>query len=326
VARAPRALVAALTVAILSGACAQGPLREALGPDAADTKVAAVPGQSSHQSELQKATEYWGKAYAKNPRDLKAALAFARNLRAMGEKGQALSVLQQASIYAGNNRELAGEYGRLALEQGQLGLAQKLLDAADDPARPDWRIVSARGTALAKQGQYKDAIPLYERALTLSHNNPSILSNLAMAHVAEGQAARAEELLRLAVAEAGSDDVRVRQNLALVLGLQGKHEEAQPLAARDLSADAAASDTEYVRRLVRNDPATEGASAPASVAAAPAAAAPVKTASAKAKPPLRPTQEGPAVAGWATSVAEAPAAMASGAAVPAGPALRATTR
>ena len=92
-------------------------------------------------------------------------------------------MLQQASVYHGTNRALNAEYGRLALEFDQVSLAQKLLEQADDPANPDWRVISARGTVLAKQGVYKDAIALYQRALTVAPEEASILNNLAMAYV-----------------------------------------------------------------------------------------------------------------------------------------------
>src|SRR5690606_16301375 len=136
------------------------------------------------------------------------------------QKHAALSVLQQASLYHGNDRELASEYGRLALEFGQVGLAEKLLAIADDPLRPDWRVISAKGTVLAKRGDYKGAIPYYERALQLAPDQSSVLNNLAMALAADGQPDRAERLLRRAL-EDRSADPKVRQNLVVVLGLQG---------------------------------------------------------------------------------------------------------
>ena len=50
------------------------------------------------------------------------------------------------------------------------------------------------------------------------------MNNLAMAHAANGDPAKAEEILRKAAAT--SNDPKIKQNLALVLGLQGKHDEA----------------------------------------------------------------------------------------------------
>ena len=83
------------------GACGQ-----ALKPGGSDLlstqraaqQAAQGSGQQAHagsvrrrcDDDLQKATDYWGKAYAENPRDLQTALNYARNLKAMGEKRRAL--------------------------------------------------------------------------------------------------------------------------------------------------------------------------------------------------------------------------------------------
>ena len=259
-------------------AAAQAPsLAEATNPPAPDDRTA-----------LQKATEYWGKAYAKNPRDAQTAINYAKNLKAMGEKQQALAVMQQVSTFHGSNRAVNAEYGRLALEFDQVSLAQKLLEQADDPANPDWRVISARGTVLAKQGIYKDAIAHYQRALTVAPNESSILNNLAMAHVALGEPEKAEPLLKRAAAAAGHDG-RVNQNLALALSLQGKYDEAKVASARNLPAEKAAENVDYVRSIVNLDakPLMTGAvdkpeGAPAA-AKKPASAAVEKLAAADAK-------------------------------------------
>ena len=60
-------------------------------------------------------------------------------------------MLQQASLISGSDKRIASEYGRLALEMDQVSVAKKLLEVADDPGNPDWRVVLARGTVLAKK-------------------------------------------------------------------------------------------------------------------------------------------------------------------------------
>jgi hypothetical protein len=83
-----------------------------------------------------------------------------------------------------------------------------------------------------------------------------------------------------------------------VLGLQGKYDEAKVAAARDLPADKAAADVDYVRRIVMLEarPMAQPRPAPPSLA--------------KASAP-RPDLRGPALddgaAGWAPKVAVAPA-------------------
>jgi Flp pilus assembly protein TadD len=280
--------IAALTASLMLGACGQS-----LTPGASDllsingssasaqqAQATAQPATQRAGDDLQKATDYWGKQYGENPRDLKTALSYARNLKAMGEKRRALAVLQQASFFHGQDRELASEYGRLALDLDQVSVAKKLLEVADDPARPDWRVISARGAALAKEGNYNDAIPLFERALSLAHNQPSVLSNLALAYAMNGESTKAESMLRQAAAS-DSNSPRIRQNLALVLGLQGKYDEAKLVAARDIPMPNASENADYLRQVVKLDPKSVPNSDPqpaewnteASVAEAPVAGA-----------------------------------------------------
>jgi Flp pilus assembly protein TadD len=292
-ARAGSAIVIAC-VGLMLGACSQMGSAESLlsGAQAPNLAEATNPPAVDGRTELQKATEYWGKAYAKNPRDAQTAINFARNLKALGEKQQALAVLQQASVFHGSNRALNGEYGRLALEFDQVSLAQKLLEQADDPANPDWKVISARGTALAKQGLYRDAIPLYERARTLAPGESSILNNLALAYAMNGNADKAEPLLKQAAATGGHQE-RVAQNLALVLGLQGKYDEAKLAAAREMPADKAAAEVESVRRMVSLEPQPLTTGAVAKPQTASADPEPAARAQSKAKIEPQPTSDPP---------------------------------
>jgi Flp pilus assembly protein TadD len=250
-------LAAALSVGVLAGGCSGlgglGGLGKSAELSPITTQSTTAAASADPKSELERAIQYWGRQHAQNPRDLKAALSYAKNLKANGQKAEALGVVQTASLYHGNNRELAGEYGRLALEAGQVGLAQKLLSVADDPTKPDWRIIGARGTALAKEGKYAEAIPFYERALKLEPERASLLSNLALAYAAQGEAAKAEPYLRRAAGQAESE-TKVNQNLALVLGLQGKYEEARQIAGLELAAEVAAADVAYMQKIARAAP------------------------------------------------------------------------
>ena len=220
------ATLAAASIAL--SACAQigGPGDSAIFglEDEVPAPIAdAGPGQ------LDEALKYWGSKYSKEPSDKQAALNYAKNLKAAGHKEQAFRVLQQASIMHGDDREIASEYGRLALENNQIELAAKLLALADDPAMPDWRVVSGRGATLAKLGQYGPAVEMFQRAHELAPSNPSVLNNLAMAQAGNGDLKAAETLLRQAAQNPMARD-KVMKNLALVLELQGRKNEAQALA------------------------------------------------------------------------------------------------
>jgi tetratricopeptide (TPR) repeat protein len=171
----------------------------------------------------------------------------------MGEKRRALAVLQQVAIYHGQSRDLASEYGRLALDLDQVKVAKQLLAVADDPLKPDWRVVSARGAALAKEGNFKEAIPFFQRAQQLAPDQPSVMNNLALAYAMNGEPGKAEPMLRQAASNDGNS-ARIRQNLALVLGLQGKYDESKLVAARDIPMPNADENAQYLREVVKLDP------------------------------------------------------------------------
>lgn len=257
--RAAMRAILLTSTAMLLGACSQQtPLTSLLAatPQGQDkittgsTEDAKRAAPDAVRKELQKATEYWGNLFAKDPSNAEAGYNYARNLKAMGEKQQALGVLQTVAGMNPGHRGIQGEYGRLALEFDQVSLAEQLLEKADDPAQPDWRVISARGTAKAKQGLYAEAIVFYERARQINPEQPSILSNLALAYTMEGHPDKAEPLLRRAAA-ARNADARVNQNLSLVLGLQGKYDEAQLTAQQSVPADSAADNVNYVRKIVK---------------------------------------------------------------------------
>ena len=244
--RRPLALTAVVGLALVSAACSQNS-NSLLKPLAQNQSGATSSGDRSN---LAKATDYWRKQFQKNPQDLKAALSYARNLKAGGDKRSAFSVLQQASLFHGRNPELASEYGRLALEFGQTKLAARMLDAAGAMGQSDWKLISAQGAAKAKMGKFAEAIQLFEKARAQAPNEASVTNNLAMAHVANGDLQKGEQLLRK-IALAPNATPRMRQNLSLVLGLQGRYTEAKAIAAQDAPTSQAYARIDKVQKMVR---------------------------------------------------------------------------
>jgi Flp pilus assembly protein TadD len=278
-----------------AGGCAQVGGLAALNPHGETADDAASPGRP----EAERLAGTSANAPTANPRDVTAVLAQARNLKAVGDKAGALAVLQQASQYHGGHRELASEYGRLALEFDQLDLADKLLAMADDPARPDWRVVSARGTVRARREDFKGAVALFERAETLSPGNPVVANNLAMALAATGEAKRAETILQRAIA-IRPEDAKIRRNLALVASLQGKNAPATPPSAPQVSSRphdvpvAPAPAPQQAPKLAAVPPRTQPTSPQV---ATPVAATPVAATPAWPGAVIVPSKP-PAVAGW----------------------------
>ena len=60
---------------------------------------------------------------------------------------------------------------------------------------------------------------------------------------------KAEDILRFAASQRGAD-LRVRQNLALVLALEGKFKEAETVSAQDLSPQDSAENVLAIRNMI----------------------------------------------------------------------------
>lgn len=199
--------------------------------------------------EWQAERDSWAKRYDANAKDRNAAFYYARALRALDQNTQALAVLQNAVLIHQDDRELLGAYGRSLADNGKLKEADDVLSRAHSPERPDWRILSAQGTVADQLGDHERAQQIYQTALKLAPNEPTIMSNYGLSLALSRHLPEAERVLAEAVASERSD-ARVRQNLVLVLGLQGRFGEAEALARRDQSPAEAAATIAYLKRSV----------------------------------------------------------------------------
>lgn len=179
---------------------------------------------------------------------LPAAVVRAREQRAAGDKPGAMKTLEAASAKAPGDKLIARERGLLALETGRVAEARRLLASADDAKSPDWRVKSALGAAHAASGDFESAHKAFQAALGLAPDHPSILNNMALAYALEGRHTQAEGLLRRAAA-ASVDGKRARQNLALILGLNGDLEEARKVSEAALPKPVAAANVSYLEKL-----------------------------------------------------------------------------
>jgi Flp pilus assembly protein TadD len=196
-----------------------------------------------------RATEELAERYRANPKDPDAALRYGQALRATGQRSQAVAVLEQATIAHSGNRALLAAYGRALADNGNFQQAFDVLGRAHSPDDPDWRILSVQGTALDQLGRHDEARRYYASALKIVPEEASVLSNLGMSYVLSKDLPKAEEALRRAYAGKNAD-ARVRQNLALVVGLQGRFSEAEAIVKADLPAEEAAANVAYLKELL----------------------------------------------------------------------------
>ena len=171
--------------------------------------------------ELQGAANSLGEAYARSPTDKLTALRYANVLQMNGNSDQSLAVMRKLAIALPKDRSVLAAYGKALAANGQFEPALDAVRRAQTPEYPDWKLLSAEAAILDQLGQAQPARELYRKALDLKPNEPSVLSNLGMSYVLAGDLRTAEEYMRSASQQPDADS-RVRQNLALVVGLQGR--------------------------------------------------------------------------------------------------------
>jgi Flp pilus assembly protein TadD len=232
--------VAALLAAGLGGCQTMSDITGSISSKAETTSPDADP---------RRAAETYGERYRANPKDADVALRYGQALRATGQRTQAVAVLEQATIAHPGNKALLAAYGRALADNGNFQQAFDVLARAHSPDNPDWRILSVQGTALDQLGRHDEARRYYESALKIVPEEPSVLSNLGLSYVLSKDLPRAEEMLRRAYGNARAD-ARVRQNLGLVVGLQGRFAEAETIVKADLPAEEAAANVAYLKQML----------------------------------------------------------------------------
>lgn len=196
-------------------------------------------------------TAFWGHEYDRNPSDKEAAYNYARTLRAIGSAQKASEVAAQALSLHPSDKDLSIVLAKAAMDQGRPDAASNVLfQALNASDKTDASLISLYGVTLDYLGEHDQAQHQYQKALALEPENPKIVANLALSHALEGDADKAETLLRAALSLSEAPDPRVRQNLAMVLGLQGKFDEARELTAEDLPPTLVAANIDYYRSLL----------------------------------------------------------------------------
>ena len=176
-------------------------------------------------------------------------MTYARALHGLDQNTQAVAVLQNTAIQNPNDMEVLGAYGKALADAGRLTEAADILSRAHTPERPNWSVVSTQGTIADELGDHEAAREYYREALKIHPNDPTVLSNMGLSYALSRQLPRAEETLLLAAAQPGAD-MRVRQNLSLVLALEGKFPQAEEWSRRDLSPIEAAANVASIRQMI----------------------------------------------------------------------------
>lgn len=233
-----RALLLAGVTALALAGCATN--RGQLGtPDYSDLSAA----------ESQAALGQLTARYKANPRDRGVLLHYTAALRAAGLPQQASAALEGAMAAYPGDIEISVAYAKALTASGRFEQSLGVLDNVIRPDAPDWNALLVKGATLDQMGRNAEARALYAQAQVMAPGEASIETNLGLSYAMTDELPRAETHLRRAVQMRGATG-KTRQNLALVVGLQGRFDEARALYAAELPPAEVEANMAYIRALL----------------------------------------------------------------------------
>ena len=233
----------AVGLALAAGGCQTGVTE--LG----DTVASQPPPPVADQAALRAYADALAPRYAANPDDKVVAIHYAAALRGLTQHAQAVAVLQGLAVKYPQDMPVLAAYGKALADAGRLQQAASVLEKAHTPDRPSWSVLSAQGSVADQLGDHAQAQAYYASALKILPNQPDVLSNLGLSYALERRMTEAEAALRQAAAQP-SADMRVRQNLALVLSLEGKYADAEAISRRDMAPVDAAENVATIKQTI----------------------------------------------------------------------------
>lgn len=198
-----------------------------------------------------KRTEEMAKRWNADQANPALGFAYADSLGALGQQPTQTQVLLTLAEKNPSNADVLTKVGKIFLAGGDGQNAAAVLERASALNPSDWKTLSALGTAYDQQLQHPQAREKYQAALAVQPNELSVLNNMAMSYALQGKLPEAERQLREAMALPGAKAMpRIRQNLALVVGLQGRFEESQKIASADLPPDEVQANMAYLQQML----------------------------------------------------------------------------
>ncbi|QFT34248.1 photosystem I assembly protein Ycf3 [Labrenzia sp. THAF82] len=239
------ATLLAMTAVVLLAGCASNKSNTGTHSPATGGHY-TTPGSGSARAAVTK----WSKAYEKDRKNRTAILGYSNALSQNGQMPQAMAVLRGGVIAHPKDREIASAYGKVLAMNGRFSEALNVLQGAQQPATPDWKLMSAQAAIYDQTGEHAKARSLYKQALKIAPDDPTLLNNLGLSYLLSNELPDAEYTLRRASTLPGADS-RVRQNLALVLGIQGKYDEAIQVAQAELDPRQAQANIAYLQEMMK---------------------------------------------------------------------------
>lgn len=221
-------------------------------PEAAP--AAAVPAtpeqrQAARSMDMVNQAAFWLAEIDKNPKDDEAALEGSIALRRIGSGERAAQLAALGLQVKSESPALWAALGMALVSSGQPEPAVQALQKAISLNPKDGSLHNGLGVAYDKLDRPDLASAAYEAGLRVAPNDPLILTNYGLSVAMAGDLTKAETLLR----QANQDPLappQTRQNLALVVGLQGKFDESERIASRDVTPAVASENVAYLKAML----------------------------------------------------------------------------
>jgi len=239
---APQPAPAAATTATPNGTAPSTPAHPAAPPAHATAQERAAADRLDPLSR----SAFWSREFDRDPTDAVAGVELAVALRLLGRYEEAAETAGRVLVLHPDNQSALLESARGYIEMDKGFYALEPLKKAQAAAPRDWTVYMLEGVAHEQNEQPDDARAAYLQALALSPNNPAVLSNLALWYAKRGDTCQAEKLLRTASAQPTAN-AQERQNLALVLGMEGRFSEAEQLMRQDLPPPVTDNNLAYLK-------------------------------------------------------------------------------
>lgn len=232
-------MLSGATAALLAGCAVSGTSRAIVQPDFSRATT----------QQKQQAIASLSARYKAQPRDKATILYYAAALRSVGQAEQAVSVIEAGLAVMPNDVDLKVGYAKALASAGRFDQALNVIQDAIDPAVPDWNALLVEGAILDQSGQNQQARVIYTQASTIAPNQAAVEANIGLSFAMSNDLASAEAHLRKALTMQGVTS-QMRQNLALIIGLQGRFDEARAILAAELPPDQVEANMAYIRSLL----------------------------------------------------------------------------
>jgi len=319
----------ALCALLLAGCTTGGP--QGVGDRAGRQDPATVAGDVSSSAvlriadslrasgDLSTAISFYRRAIQIDPNQVKPYIGLGETLLAAGYANQAAESFRAALSMAPDNADATRGLGMTLVALDKPTEAAEMLNKSINTA-PSPRAFSALGVAENLMGNTAAATEAFKHGLALAPEDLDLLNNYGLSQALAGDYDGAIATLHRVATDPRASS-RNRLNLALVLGLAGRSEDAAQVARIDLDEKAVRSNLAYYAELRALSPAARAQAilrpgkpllaqtAPASTCDAPACAPPVIGDKASAAPAV-PVASTPLAAAAPQKPAAGPAAAA----------------